>query len=257
MITIKQGRLKDRVAIVTGGARGIGKAIVHKMLMEGACVAVADILTKELHELSEELEEFRAKVLLMETDIVNQDQVEKIVSETVERFATIDILVNNAGIVCPASIENVSSDDWQKVVDVNLKGSYQCARSVIPMMKKKKYGKIVNIGSRTVLGRTDRTVYSATKSGVVGMTRTWALELAAYNINVNCVGPGGIATELFDMVNPKDSEKTKKLIGSIPLKRMGRPQDVANLVAFLSSDEAAHITGQNIYICGGLSIGSY
>ena len=121
--------------------------------------------------------------------------------------------------------------------------------------KRKRYGKIINIGSRAILGRVGRTVFAATKAGLTGMTKTWALELAPYNINVNCVAPGPIDTELFKMGNPENSEKTKAIIESIPLKRMGKPEDVANLISFLSSDEASFIAGQIIFICGGLSVG--
>lgn len=123
------------------------------------------------------------------------------------------------------------------------------------MMKGQGYGKIVNIGSRASLGKLDRTVYAATKAGLIGMTRTWALELASNNINVNYIGPGPIATELFNLVNPENSNKTMAIINAIPLRRMGKPEDVANLVSFLASDEASFITGQTIFICGGLTVG--
>jgi NAD(P)-dependent dehydrogenase (short-subunit alcohol dehydrogenase family) len=123
-------------------------------------------------------------------------------------------------------------------------------------MKKKKYGQINNIASRAILGKWDRTVYGATKAGIVGMTRTWALELAPFNINVNAIGPGPIATELFELANPECSEKTKAIINGVPLKRMGRPEDVANLISFLASDEASFITGQTIFVCGGITIGT-
>jgi 3-oxoacyl-[acyl-carrier protein] reductase len=167
----------------------------------------------------------------------------------------VDILVNNAGVVRPALLEDVQEEDWDPVLGVNLKGAFFCTRAVLPTMKKNRYGKIVSIGSRASLGKSERTVYSATKAGLIGLTRTWALELGQHNININYVGPGPIATELFKANNPEDSPKTKAILNAIPLKRMGQPEDVANLVSFLASDEASFITGQSIFICGGITVG--
>ncbi len=135
-----------------------------------------------------------------------------------------------------------------------MKGTSFCTQAMLPIMRKNRYGKTINIGSRASLGKTDRTVYAATKAGLIGMTRTWALEYAPYNINVNHVGPGPIATELFKSVNPPDSEKTKAIIRGSPLRRMGQPEDVADLLSFLASDEAFFITGQAIFICGGITV---
>jgi NAD(P)-dependent dehydrogenase (short-subunit alcohol dehydrogenase family) len=151
-------------------------------------------------------------------------------------------------------LEKVADSDWDQVVAVNLKGATFCTQAVLPVMKEKRYGRIVNIGSRACLGKTERTVYAATKAGLIGMTRTWALEVGAYNITVNWVGPGLIATELYRQVNPADSERTRKLIEAIPLKRLGEPEDMANAVVFLGSNESAYITGQTLFICGGLSV---
>jgi NAD(P)-dependent dehydrogenase (short-subunit alcohol dehydrogenase family) len=172
-----------------------------------------------------------------------------------EHFGRIDILVNNAGIVKPALLEDVQDGDWDEVVGTNLKGTFFCTRAVLPTMKIQRYGKIINIGSRASLGKELRTVYGATKAALIGVTRTWALELAQYNINVNYIGPGPIATELFKAANPMESPRTKAIIDGIPLKRVGQPEDVANLVSFLASDEASFITGQAIFICGGLTVG--
>ena len=252
---MNQGRLQDRVAIITGGAKGIGKATALKMAHEGALVIVLDILSEEASRVADELNSLGAKARAMTADVSKKNEVDQMVEQTLKQFGRVDILVNNAGIVRPALLEDVKEEDWDKVVSVNLKGTFFCTQAVLPTMKKNKYGKIVNIGSRASLGKSDRTVYAATKAGLIGVTRTWALELAPHNINVNYVGPGPIATELFKSVNPEGSEKTKAIISAIPLQRMGQPQDVANLISFLASDEASFITGQTIFICGGITVG--
>ncbi len=250
-----QQRLAGRVAIITGAARGIGKATAIKMNDEGASVILVDILADELHQAEKELNVRGGKAIGIKADIRNRKEVETAVQRTLEHFGKVDILVNNAGIVSPAPLEHVKEEDWDSVVSVNFKGTFLCTLSVLPSMKQNRYGKIVNIGSRASLGKPDRTVYAATKAGLIGMTRTWALELASHNINVNYVGPGPIATELYELVNPKESEKTKALVRNIPLQRIGEPKDVANAICFLASDEAGFITGQTLFICGGLTVG--
>jgi NAD(P)-dependent dehydrogenase (short-subunit alcohol dehydrogenase family) len=225
------------------------------MAHEGALVIVLDILSEEASRVADELNSLGAKARAMTADVSKKNEVDQMVEQTLKQFGRVDILVNNAGIVRPALLEDVKEEDWDKVVSVNLKGTFFCTQAVLPTMKKNKYGKIVNIGSRASLGKSDRTVYAATKAGLIGVTRTWALELAPHNINVNYVGPGPIATELFKSVNPEGSEKTKAIISAIPLQRMGQPQDVANLISFLASDEASFITGQAIFICGGITVG--
>jgi NAD(P)-dependent dehydrogenase (short-subunit alcohol dehydrogenase family) len=250
-----RGRLQDRVAIVTGGAGGIGKATAYKMIHEGASVIIVDILPAETKQVANELNVLGGKARGMIADITRKDEVDQVIKQAMKEFGKVDILVNNAGIVLPALLEDVKEEDWDRVVSVNLKGTCFCTQAMLPIMRKNRYGKIINIGSRASLGKTDRTVYAATKAGLIGVTRTWALELAPYNINVNYVGPGPIATELFKSVNPAESEKTKAIIRGIPLGRMGQPEDVANLIAFLGSDEASFITGQAIFICGGITVG--
>jgi len=250
-----RGRLQDRVAIVTGGAGGIGKATAVKMVREGASVIIVDILPAETKQVANELNALGGKARGMIADITRKDEVDQVIKQAMREFGKVDILVNNAGIVLPALLEDVKEEDWDRVVSVNLKGTCFCTQAMLPIMRKNRYGKIINIGSRASLGKTDRTVYAATKAGLIGVTRTWALELAPYNINVNYVGPGPIATELFKSVNPAESEKTKAIIRGIPLGRMGQPEDVANLIAFLGSDEASFITGQAIFICGGITVG--
>jgi NAD(P)-dependent dehydrogenase (short-subunit alcohol dehydrogenase family) len=252
---MNQGKLQNRVAMISGAARGIGKATAIKMVREGASVSFLDILRQESKQTAKELKAMGGKALAILTDVSHKEEVNKAVEQTLRHFGRVDILVNNAGVVNPGLLEEVKEKDWEEVIGVNLKGTFYCTQAVLPAMKKNRYGKIVNIGSRASLGKELRTVYSAAKAGLIGVTRTWALELAQYNINVNYIGPGPIATELFQANNPVDSPRTKAIIKGVPLKRMGQPEDVANLASFLASEEASYITGQVIFICGGLSVG--
>ena len=247
-------RLKGRVALITGAARGIGRAVALKMGSEGAFLALMDI-NEKVFDLARQMEEEGVPASAFEVDVGEEQSVEDAVKEAVGRFKRLDIVVNNAGLVRPAPFEEVSNDDWDEVIRVNLKGAFFCVRHALPYMKEQHYGKIVSIGSRAGLGKVDRTVYSTTKAGLIGLTRTLALELAPHNINVNNVAPGPIATELFTAANPPDSPKTEAILKSVPLGRVGKPEDIANTVAFLASDEAGFITGQTVFVCGGLSIG--
>ncbi len=248
-------RLRDKVAVITGAAHGIGLATAGKMLREGASVVLADIQGEAVRRSAEAVSAL-GPVLAVEVDVSRRDQVENMVERTVECFGRLDILANNAGLVRPASFEEATEDDWDAVVGVNLKGAFFCARAAVPRMKAVGGGKMVNIGSRAALGKWGRTVYGTTKAGLSGFTRTLALELAPSRINVNCIGPGPIATEMFRAANPPDSERTRAIVRGIPLGRMGQPEDVANLIVFLCSEEASFITGQTIYCCGGLTVGA-
>ena len=249
---MNQGRLQGRVALITGAAKGIGRATAQKMLQEGASVALLDIQGGELNRTVEELKTL-GKALGIPMNVTLPDEIERAVGQIIAQWGRVDILVNNAGAGKAARLEDVTSEDWDRLVNVNLKGTFYCTRAVLPIMKKNRYGKIVNIGSRAGLGKEERTVYAATKAGLIGVTRTWALELAQHNINVNYVGPGPIETEFF-MAN-NTPEQTRAILNTVPLRRMGKPGDVANLVSFLASDEASFITGQSIFICGGITVG--
>lgn len=244
-----------RAALVTGAAFGIGKAIAEKLALQGASVALLDI-ESEVENVAESLVEQGFEATACIADVGDPASVNHAVQKARKAFGTVHVLVNNAGVVRPAAFDDVTGEDWEIVLRINLKGTYYCTRACVPLMKAQSYGKIVNIGSRAALGKLDRTVYSASKAGIAGMTRTLALELAPFNINVNNVAPGPIATERFTENNPPDSPKTRAILESVPLSRMGTPQDVAEAVAFLASDAAAFITGQTLYVCGGLTISS-
>ncbi len=246
-------RFSGRTALVTGAACGIGVAIAEKLSGESASVALFDI-NSEVENTALSLREKGMDAEAFIVDVGDQKSVESAVQKVKEKFGAIDILVNNAGVVRPAGFDDVTEEDWDIVNRVNLKGTFFCSRACVPHMKERQSGKIVNLGSRAGLGKFDRTVYSASKAGISGMTRTMALELAPFKINVNTVAPGPIATDRFMENNPPDSPATLAILESVPLARIGTPQDVADAVAFLSSDEAGFITGQTLYVCGGLTI---
>ena len=246
----------DKVAVITGGARGIGLAAAKILLARGTAVVIWDVLSEELEKVAEQYSSTQGQLLVQVVDVGNEDQVQQAAARVAQKLGLADVLVNNAGIVNPATMSEASGADWDAVVRVNLKGSHFCAKSLVHHFQKKGAGRIIKIGSRAALGKHARTVYSATKAGLIGMTKTWALELASSQITVNYIGPGPVATELYAAVNPPDSPRTQKLVAGIPLCRLGTPEDVAHAILFFASDEASFITGQSLYVCGGVSISS-
>lgn len=234
-----------RVAIVTGGSNGIGSAIVRHLAGRGLSVINLD----RDPQPADLPAEFRQVDLLDET-------ATRVVLAAITAKAPVGWLVNNAGIVLPAMLEDTRVDDFERVIAVNLRAPILCAQAVLPGMRAAGRGRIVNITSRAALGKELRTAYSAAKAGLIGLTRTWALELAPFGITVNAIGPGPIETELFKSANPADSERTRALVRTIPLKRLGRPEDIAHAVGFFLSEEASFITGQTLFVCGGMSVGA-
>jgi NAD(P)-dependent dehydrogenase (short-subunit alcohol dehydrogenase family) len=165
-------------------------------------------------------------------------------------------LVNNAGIVQPAAIENTDPFSIDLVASVNTRAPLICLQHILPNMKQSGIGRVVNITSRVALGKENRTAYAASKGGMNAMTKGWALELAQYGITVNAVGPGPIATSLFDAANPKDDPRTQQIIDAVPVRRLGTPDDIADAVSFFTSDNSGFVTGQVLYVCGGMTIGA-
>jgi len=243
-------RLKNKVAIVTGSARGIGKAIAQRFLREGAAVAINDIDLERAEEIVHEAKSKGKKALAVKADVSNEKEVEEMVNRVYSNFARIDILVNNAGIIKRGSTEDHSYEDWDRVIAVNLRGTYNCSKAVIPIMKKQGCGKIVNVSS--IAGKVGDIAsapsYGSSKGAINALTKSMARELAEYGICVNAVAPHAVETE---MSAEWSQEKRRQLMSQIPLKRLGRPEEVAAAVLFLASDEASFITGEILDVNGG------
>lgn len=243
-------KLKNRVAIVTGAARGIGKAVAVTFLREGAKVAAVDSDEERLEILQGEIGKEHKEALTIACDIRKSADVKAMVVEVHKKFGRIDILVNNAGIIRRGTIETVTEDDWDQVIEVNLKGTFNCCKAVVGIMKQQCFGKIVNVSS--IAGKmgdiTSAPGYGPSKAGVDALTKTLARQLAPYGINVNAVSPHAIETE---MSAQWPEEKRREIIASIPLGRLGKPEDVAEAVLFLASDEASFITGEVLDVNGG------
>jgi 3-oxoacyl-[acyl-carrier protein] reductase len=243
-------RFKDRVAIVTGAARGIGKAIALCFIKEGARVALVDVEKERLRILSEEAENRGGQAIALSCDITQSSEVRAMVDGVHKRFGRIDILVNNAGIIRRGTIETVTEEDWDQVIAVNLKGTFNCCKAVVEIMKQQGYGKIVNISS--IAGKvgdiTSAPGYGSSKAAVDALTKTLARQLAPCGITVNAVSPHAIETEMSAQWS---EERRKEILASIPLGRLGKPEDVAEAVLFLVSDSASFITGEILDVNGG------
>ena len=248
-------RLKDRVAIVTGGSSGIGKAICKRMATEGAVVIVADIAIEQAKEVANELKALGAKAIALNVDVTKSQDTDQMVTSVLDEFGKVDILVNNAGGSPPEKgvfFHDSKEEVWDWAIALNLKGVRNCTRAVINHMIKRKSGKIVSTASISgITGTLTKVDYSAAKAGVIGFTKALAKEVASYGINVNCVSPGPIATPLF-LSNKKELQE--EAIQAVFLKRVGKPEEIANMVAFLASDEASFIVGQNFIVDGGRSL---
>ncbi len=243
-------KLKDRVAIVTGAARGIGKAIASALLREGAKVILVDVDGERLEASKNEMKGKGGSALAIPLDITQNSEVKEMVDQIHKTFGRIDILVNNAGIIRRGTIETVTEEDWDRVIEVNLKGTFNCCKAVAEVMKQKGYGKIVNVSS--IAGKmgdiTSAPGYGPSKAAVDALTKTLARQLARYDINVNAVSPHAIETEMSAQWS---EERRKEIITSIPLGRLGKPEDVAEAVLFLASDSASFITGEILDVNGG------
>ncbi len=232
--------LKGKTALITGGARGIGKAIAEKLASAGADIVIADLLVDEAKKTAEEISKLGVKSVAVSVDVSDFDSVTGCVKNSIEQLGKIDILVNNAGVTRDTLILRMTPEDWDFVLNVNLKGVFNFTKAVIPYMMKQKSGRIINIGQAN---------YSASKGGVVALTKTTAKELASRNITCNAVAPGFIDTEMTRKLPENIKQEWLKLI---PLKRYGSPEEVANVVLFLASELASYITGQVIVIDGGM-----
>jgi 3-oxoacyl-[acyl-carrier protein] reductase len=254
---VKEMRLVDRVAIVTGAARGIGRAIAGKLAEGGAKVVVADIDLALAESVAEKLKINGREVLAQKANVQYREEVEKMFEEVRSKFGKVDILINNAGIRIDSPLHKILDEEWESVVFTQLKGSFYCSREAQKDMIKQNYGKIVNLSSPvpTSLGYRRQSSYASASDAVKGFTKALAIELGGYNINVNCVAPDFIDTEMTrNVVRGEDMylDDFKKIVEAyIPLRRMGTPDDVANVVLFLVSEESSFISGQIIYVKGG------
>ena len=244
-------KLKDKVSIVTGGARGIGKEIAFLFAKEGSDIAICDVNEEILQATKEEIEAATGrKVLADKVDVTSAEQVENFVKKVLDNFGNLDILINNAGITRDNLLIRMSDAEWDSVLAVNLKGAFNCLRAVTRPMMKKRSGRIVNMASIIgIMGNAGQANYSASKGGLIALTKTVAKELGSRNINVNAIAPGFIKTDMTDKLG---DEARGKLLGFIPLGRMGEPADVAKAALFLAGDESAYITGQVIQVDGGM-----
>lgn len=243
-------RLKDKVAIITGGASGIGLAAVRRFANEGATVIIADYNLEAGKKVEEELLKENASVAFYQINVADKEIVTNVVQEVLKQFNKIDILVNNAGITNDSMLWKMTEEQFDQVIDVNLKGVFNCTQAVVPSMIANGYGKIINTSSVSgVYGNIGQTNYAATKAAVIGMTKTWAKELGKKGINVNAVAPGFTRTSMVE----KMPEKVLNNMESITsLKRLGIPEDIANAYLFLASNESDYITGHVLQVDGGI-----
>ena len=244
------GELNGRVAIVTGGAQGIGKAIALTLARHGADVVVTDINLERAQETVQEIEALQVRSLAIKANVADVSAAEQMVKETVDKLGKIDILVNNAGITRDNVLLRMKPEEWDQVMEVNLKGTYACTRAALKFMFRQKNGRIVNIASITgLMGNAGQANYSASKAGIIGFTKAVAREYATRGITVNAVAPGFIDTAMTQAIPEKERET---LTRQIPMERLGTPDEVAAAVYFLVSDLSRYITGQVINVNGGM-----
>jgi 3-oxoacyl-[acyl-carrier protein] reductase len=245
-------RLKNKVALVTGGGSGIGEATVLRFSEEGAKVVINDVNVENANIVAEKVKAKGCEVLVCIVDVCMKSDVENMVKQTIEKFGRLDILVNNAGINRDSFAKKMSEEQWDKVIDINLKGTFLCAQAALGPMIEQNSGRIINTASIGALGNIGQANYSASKAGVIGLTKTLALEGARYNININCVSPGATNTAMTAKMPLEIAQKIKE---KIPLCRFAEPKEIAAIHLFLASDESSYITGQVIFVDGGMSIG--
>ena len=248
-------RFTGKVAIVTGAAQGIGAATARRLAAEGASVAVVDLTVERGQSVVDEITDAGGVAVVFGCDVSDEDSVLAMTDAVVERFGRLDILVNNAGITRDNLLFKMSRADWDAVLAINLTGVFLCSQAAQKHMVAQQGGKIVNLSSRSALGNRGQVNYAATKAGVQGLTATLALELGPFNINVNAVAPGYVATSMTaataSRVGATPEEHQEHAAANTPLRRVGQPEEIASVIAFLASDDASYVSGQTLYVNGG------
>jgi 3-oxoacyl-[acyl-carrier protein] reductase len=234
----------DEVTLITGGANGIGAGIARRLVADGLHVVVLDIAAPPSD----------IDAIYYPLDLGDLDATRELLAN-ITATHNITRLVNNVGIVRPAKLEDTTAEDLADVFNLNTRAAVLCAQAVLPAMRHRQQGRIVSITSRVTLGKESRTAYCASKGALAAMTRTWALELASAGITVNAIAPGPIDTEAFSRNNPPDSESTRKIVAGVPVGRLGTAEDIANAVSFFLDSRSSFVTGQTLYVCGGLTVG--
>ena len=245
-------KLSGKVALVTGAAQGIGKAIALALAKEGANIVVCDVNVEEAERTAGEIKSLGRDTLAVRANVAVFAEVEELVNKVIDKFGKIDILVNNAGITRDGLLLRMKEEDWDLVLDINLKGTFNCTKACCRPMLKQKSGKIINVASIIgIIGNAGQANYSASKAGLIGMSKTVARELAKKNITVNCIAPGFIITEMTDKLPDIVKEAAKQVI---PMRKFGTVDDIAKAIAFLTSDETGYITGQVLCVDGGMAM---
>ena len=249
------GKMDGRVAFVTGAGQGIGAATAMRLAEEGAKIVLADINTESCQQIAHDLEKLGSQSLVVQCNVADKAMVEAAVAQAAEHFGQIDILVNNAGVTRDNLLFKMSDDEWDTVINVHLKGAFLCSRAVQTYMVKQKYGRIISLSSTSALGNRGQVNYSTAKAGLQGLTRTLAIELGPFGITANAVAPGFIDTEMTRNTAKRmgfdPQERIEAASKTIPVRRVGLPRDVANVICFLASEESGFVSGQIIYVAGG------
>jgi 3-oxoacyl-[acyl-carrier protein] reductase len=245
-------RLRDKIALVTGAAGGIGAATARRFAREGASVAINDARPEGLEAIAGEIRAAGAKALVLPGDVTRKADCERLVQDVTRTFGRLDILINNAGINRDAMAAKMTEEQWDAVLSVNLKGTFLCAQAALPGMRERGWGRVVNTSSIGSLGNVGQANYAASKAGVIGLTKTLALEYAKYGVTVNAVAPGPVMTAMLAGVPDAIRER---IVARVPVGRIASPDEIASVHVFLASDEAAFITGQIIFADGGMSVG--